>query len=276
MSESKNKPITDTTEFVDSLMKELEHLSTVTESFVLPTKGRLDNLGTEKVTLRMMTTHEEKIRTGSKGTSFWKLMADIINSCIVEPKGLDVYSLTVVDFIFLMYKLRIISYGKDYKVNVTSCPLCAKPLKDVTVDLDELKVVYIDQMNKKYQSEPLMIKLPVTGWDIGCRMLRMKEYDQIQNEVDKFLEQFPEADDPSLAIRLSRQIDTIKGQKLGRETVRALVEKLPAADENAITQTLEKINMGINLTAKYKCPRCGKTFSIPLSYSEEFFRPSSD
>lgn len=258
-------------EFVQELMDELTQLSTVVETFKLPTLGRLDGISPE-VTMRMMTTHEEKIRVGSKA-SFFKTISSIMNKCVVEPKGLDTYRLTVVDFIFLMYKLRIISYGKDYKVNLPTCPECERALKDPSIDLDKLKINYIENDF----SEPFSIKLPKTGWDIECRMLRMNEFDEIQTEARKHLEQYPDYEgDPTIPLRLARQIVTIKGTKLTKAQLEMIVNKLPAEDENKISNTLESIKMGMELFGEFTCPHCGKTMMLPLSMSEEFFRPTLD
>lgn len=255
-------------DFIDSLLSELNQLSTVTEAFKLPTLGKLDGIGPE-VIMRMMTTHEEKIRTGSK-TSFFKTISTIMNNCIVEPK-IDTYKLTVVDFIFLMYKLRILSYGEEYKVNLSTCPECGRSLKDPSVNLDDLVVNYIDDDF----SEPFKIKLPRTGWDIECRMLRMNEFDELQEEAKKRLEQFPDYEgDPIVPLRLTRQIVTIKGEKVTRAQLEQIVNKLPAADENAISNAFEDIKMGLDPRAKFICPHCGKTILLPITWNEEFFRPT--
>ena len=257
------------------LLEQLTQLSSITETYTLPTKGQLDGIGPE-VTLRMMTTHEEKIRTGSKSSSYWRTISSIINNCIVEPKGLDSYKLTVIDFIFLMYKLRIVSYGSDYRVNLPMCPFCNQKLTDVSVDLDKLPLVYIDEMEKPY-SEPYEITLPKTKWTVGCRLLRICEFDEIEREASDLLEKFPNYEgDPMVPLRLSRQIVTINGQKLERTSIRTIVDNLPAADANKITRELEKIDMGLSLESEYTCPKCGKKIPIVLTFSEEFFRPTSD
>lgn len=261
-------------DIVQGLLDQLNSLSTVTETYELPTKGRLDNIGPE-VTLRMMTTHEEKIRTGSKA-SFWRTMSNIINKCIVEPKGIDVYNLTVIDFIYLMYKLRILSYGSNYKVNSIICPECGQSIKEPVVNLDELEVITIDDYDKDFK-EPFEVVLPKSKFKVGCRLLRMNEFDAIVQEREKFLEEFPNYEgDPSILIRLSRQIVTINGHEIYRESLKKIIDKLPASDENILSNKFESITMGMNINAKYTCPYCGKVIILPLSYSEEFFRPSSE
>lgn len=258
----------------DRLLKDIESLSTVTETYVLPTKGKLDDIP-DRVTLRMMTTHEEKMRTGSRA-SYWKTMSEIINRCIVDPKGIDSYNLTVVDFVFLLYKLRIHSYGNMYKLNISrKCSECGTLISDVDVDLDKLKVTYIDDGGKSF-SEPFTIKLPMLKWKVGCRMLRVRELDEIDKEVEDILQKYPDYEgDPALPRRLLRQIVTVDGEAIDYAVLEEIVDKLPAVDENAISKEFEKIDFGMDLAAKIKCPSCGKEYIVPLKYTDEFFRPSS-
>ena len=70
-----------------------------------------------------MTTFEEKNRLGSQG--FWQTMSGILNAVVVAPEGFNSEDMTLFDFHFLMYKMRTVSYGPTYKVNVT-CPHCGK------------------------------------------------------------------------------------------------------------------------------------------------------
>lgn len=261
-----------TQDFFQELMDDLNSMSTITSVEVLPTKGLLDNIPNGEVTLRMMTTHEEKIRTGSKG-SFWKVMSSIINKCIVEPEGIDAYKLTVIDFVFLMYRLRRLSLGKDYRVSLTTCPSCDKPLSDVVVDLDKLSVKYIDENFK----EPFEVKLPKLKWTVGCRLLRVNEFDEILTKSNKILEEFPSYEgDPTVSLRLIKQIVTINDKPVTQVQLEQIVDKLPIEDEVAISRAFESIDMGLDLNASYTCPRCGDELLIPLTYTEEFFRPTSD
>jgi len=260
-------------EFFAGLLDDISSMSTVTSVEVLPTKGKLDGnaIPDGKVTLRMMTAHEEKIRTGSSGVSFWKVMSNIINRCIIEPKNIDTYNLTVIDFIFLMYRLRRLSLGKDYKVNLSSCPHCKKPLTDVSINLDELEVIYLPDDFK----EPFRVNLPKLKWGVDCRLLRVREFDEITDKADKILKEFPDYEgDPQFSLRLKKQIVAINDHRLDDIQLEQIVDKLPYEDELAISNAFDNIDAGLNTDAKYICPRCGKVIEIPLSYTEEFFRPT--
>ena len=72
----------------------------------LPSKGLLYEDIPEEITLRAITTNDEKMLYGStSGNAFSK----VIKSCIVSPENVDVGDLLPFDEQFLMLKLMIAS-----------------------------------------------------------------------------------------------------------------------------------------------------------------------
>lgn len=253
---------------LQKLLNQLDSLSTITETYYLPSKGRLDGIPNNgQVVLRQMTTHEEKMRTGSSG-SFWKVMSTIINRCIVEPKGLDSYKLTMPDFIFLMYKLRIVTYGNNLPV-MTKCPHCKRKNKDLTMNLDNLKVVEIPSKLK----EPIEVSLPKSKLNLECKMLRVFEYDQSESEAEKQLEENPSlAADLVSTLRLCRQVKKINGETFSETELRMILDKLPAADSSVLEESLDKWDFGLDLTVEVECPYCNKKYAIKAMAGPDFFR----
>ena len=254
---------------VQQLLNQLDSLSTITETYQLPSKGRLDGIPNEgKVTLKMMTAHEEKMRTGSSG-SFWRTMSEIINRCIVEPKGLDSYKLTVPDFIFLMYKLRIITQGNNLPLRAT-CPHCKRENLDIDIDLDKLQTTYLSD---KFE-EPMKVKLPKSGLTVECRLLRICEYDQTEESAAIEVKTNPTLSKKSLAeiLRLCRQIKKIGDETFSQTELRQIIDKLPAADLSVLQDAFNEVEYGLDLVAETHCPVCQKKFYISCMTNEDFFR----
>ena len=94
----------------------LEHLPAETEiDVVVPTKG-IFYFGKEMpIRMRPMTFDDEKsLVTGSRSVDF-NAANYLLSRCL---KNIEVDKLIIIDKLFLLIKLREISYGKDYKVGV--------------------------------------------------------------------------------------------------------------------------------------------------------------
>jgi hypothetical protein len=105
----------------------------IQETYTIPGHAIYGDDSYKNFTLRAMTTVEEKMRLA--GTGF-EVIPQLIGACTVSPEDVDVSELKLFDIQFLMYKLRIITYGPDYHLHLT-CPHCGKEF-DVKINLDEL------------------------------------------------------------------------------------------------------------------------------------------
>ena len=123
---------------------------TITEKFTLPSKGLIySNPINSEVTLRSMTTMDELRRT-SPSTKPYSSVCDLIKGCIVGNLGIEVEDLCLADYQFLMHKLRIITYGPEYKM-MTRCPFCGK-IEDQIFNLESLELhEYYDGYNDLFK-----------------------------------------------------------------------------------------------------------------------------
>lgn len=251
-------------------MNNKKQVTTLQETYTLPSGGLLNQIPEDYV-IRSMTTREEKLRLGTTGR-FFKIMSGIIDACVVEPENFSSYDLCLQDFIHLMYKLRTVTYGHDYKPTIR-CPHC-KNIIQPTIDLDELKCVGLD---KKY-IEPYNIgELPFKGDSIGLRILTARDVDEISRRADAIKKNFPDAlGDQSYAIRLAMMISTVNGEKMDIDSLEDYVDGLMARDSNYITQKYDKIKFGLDTLCSVECSHCGKTVDFALPIDNEFFRPAID
>ena len=142
----------------------------------LPSKGLLYEDIPEEITLRAITTNDEKMLYGStSGNAFSK----VLKSCVVAPENINVGDLLPFDEQFLMLKLRTHTYGSMYSIQGV-CPECGH--KHVfEVNLDEFPVFTLDDNFK----EPLEFTLPECGSQVSVKLLRNRDYDSIRSQAKK-------------------------------------------------------------------------------------------
>jgi len=246
-----------------------------TESFYLPSKDRLyGDVFDGHINLRMFTTKEERIRLSST-VGFLETMVSILNNCVTTTNGvvIDTKLLTEFDFIYLMYKSRIISYGPAYPVTV-KCPHCGKSYKYVA-NLDKLQVHYIDDDFV----EPFKIgPLPKSNDILEMRYLRVYDRIEIDKEAREILATDPEYEgDPSYNGNLEHRIVTVNGKELSPFEKKIYVDRLSAYDNQYILHKLDQLKpVGIDIGVEAECEYCHKTSPITLSVTSTFFRPEFD
>ena len=142
----------------------------------LPSNGRLyDDIPTE-LTIRAMTTAEEKLILGSTSEDAFDR---ILKNCVVNPANLDINKLVSSDKHFLMLKLRTHTYGSMYNVNCR-CPECKNRI-ELDVNLDEFPIYELPEGF----SEPIEFELPVNGDKLSCRLLRGSDLESIRKQAKK-------------------------------------------------------------------------------------------
>ena len=112
--------------------------STIFETFILPSKGKIyDKAVNPTITLRSMTVMEEMKRLSPTDMPY-KVMSDIIEDCMGEKPAIHVYDMCLGDYQYLLHKIRIVTYGSDYRMTV-QCPNCNEITESVA-DLESLEV----------------------------------------------------------------------------------------------------------------------------------------
>lgn len=247
--------------------------SAVTETYTLPSKGVLygEGFGSE-VTIRSMTTFEEKMRLGNQG--FWKTMCSILDAVVTSPEDYHTDQMTLFDFYFLMYKMRTVSYGPTYKVTVT-CPHCGKT-EIVKVNLDDLAVNYLPED----MTEPFTIgPLPRSEDTLECRFLRVSDSIKNDKKAKEILNKNPDyVGDPQYILNRVSQIVSINGEKKTPPEIQRYVENMDALDSAYFVQAYEHKTEDIGLTTlcSGQCSVCGEELNFTLPFNSEFFRPTFD
>lgn len=255
-------------------MEKSEITSKIVEECTLPSRGLIyDEFEVNpNVILSSMKTKHEMLRLSATDDSN-RIMAKIIDDCIESDLGCSSYDLCLGDFQYLMMKLRVASFGPDYKVS-SICPLCAFE-QDSSFDLDDLDVHGYDEQD----TEDLMnITLPITETKLRLGFQTPRILDRITSRCKEYRRKNQDTDDnPLVLYTITSAIIEKDGEAPNPFTLEQWVSELPIADCQAIINRIEQLNnsIGVDLTTGSTCRVCGRNYTVPFRITGEFFRPHS-
>lgn len=247
---------------------------TISETFTLPSLGKIyDEPINPEIELRSMTTRDEMRRT-APSEHMYKPLCDMIEGCIVGSKPkVHVYDMCLGDFIFLLHKIRVVTYGSEYKLKVT-CPNCHKIVNGVTDLKDETVHQWDDSI-----PDLMTITLPKSGHKLKLNYTTPRMLDEIQAEKNRRLSKAT-ADsidyDIGLSLTLQALIATVDGEKLTPTRKETFVDNLLGYDLKYILSKSEELNerIGLDTDIVVKCGSCGYDVITSFRLEPEFFSPT--
>lgn len=247
---------------------------TIANEYVLPSRGEVYSQDVNShIKLRSMTTAEEMKRLNHTDRPY-KSMSEIMNDCLVEEIGISAYDLCIPDYQYMLHKLRIVTYGPNYKISST-CPYCGA-VNHYTLDLDSLNVIpYNEEEYKKYSE----FTLPSTEKRIKLRMQTPRILDNITFKSKEEKRKNPGLQgDPAFLFTLESLIEEIDGSKPEQFRIVPFIQKLPMMDTNYILKCAQKLNtsFGIDAGLSNTCGNCGLDYNSSFRTTSEFFGPSID
>ena len=242
----------------------------IVEEFTLPSLGKV--YGREinpNISLRSMTTAEE-MRRLAKSDRPLQQMASIIDDCLVDKPGISAYDMIMGDYVFLLHKLRITTYGPEYKMSAV-CPFCSTATTE-TINLDDLFVMQYDDEINKYRE----FDLPVSHNHITLRMQTPRMVDDVELQTKEAQKHISKPVDSAFLFVLKAVVDTVDGIVLDRFKKDEFLRNLPMRDANYISQYAEKLNnyIGIDTRIIFACDHCGMEYPTTFRANNEFFRPA--
>lgn len=237
------------------------------KTYQLPSNGFFG--GPKEITLRAMTTKEEKILLTARD---FFMFDRIVKSCCIEPKDLDTGLLHQNDIMYLVYALRELTFGNTYIQDI-KCPECGFS-QEAEIDIANMEVNILDTDNI---DERLSVKLPVAGDVLQLKLLSsgdIKRLDkQIKQKIAKGKIQDPESYE--FLVKLMETIVTKNGDDFESiEEKRHYTDNLNLRDLVAIQNTLNKINFGLDNRVIVTCAKCNEDVEVNGLICPEFFRPS--
>lgn len=246
--------------------------SNFTQEITLPSKGLFNpEIPEGKVIQRCMMVADQKFLLGSSQSS-GSQVHQMIQRTTTSPKEFDVANLTLPDTLYLLFKLRILSYGNEYSFR-TRCPECGKKI-EVTVDLSELNV---ETLEDNY-ADSMTVELPHRGDTVVTKILTNADVEEINNEIKRRKRKNPN-DESEYILRIVRSIAKIKLKKDKSELTHPIdieryVNSLTDLDASAIIYARDSVSFGITPVVEKVCPECREYIDVNMNFSGDFFRPN--
>ena len=235
-------------DIIKDLLKDLKEDEAI--KVELPSRGvgyNFENSDDPFAYVRPMTFEDEKVLSKIKKSNF-----DIVNTLLERcVSNLDIKELYVFDKLFLILKLREISYGDSYESTVV-CPSCSVEGK-LKVKIDDLKV---NNVPDDFTSNVVM-NLPKLGKEVEVSRVKIK---------DERYTQDPDILENSLW-RFIKRIDTVKDPSI----ISAVVKKLPLVDIKTILKALGSQEYGVDPKVIYECGNCQVESILNLPVDSNFF-----
>lgn len=246
---------------------------TIMEGYELPSKGKIYNTSVDPhIELRSMTARDEMKRLSPSSTPL-KTLADIIEGCCIEKPGVHVYDMSLGDYEFLLHKLRIVTYGEDYKVSLR-CPECGEIIETVA-QLGQLDVKEFDEEKVK---ELQTFTLPKSNRIITLNFLSPRRVEEMEAKVKDMKRRYKNVTiDFETLVRLLTNIDLVDGEKKSETELDNIVTNLPALDLQKILNNIDMLNqqVGLDNILYLTCPKCGGEVTTFFRFGPEFFRPTT-
>ena len=246
---------------------------TIMEGYTLPSKGKIYSENVNPlVELRSMTAREEMRRLSPSSTPL-KTLADIIEDCCIEKPAVHVYDMSLGDYEFLLHKLRIVTYGEDYKVALR-CSECGEMIETIS-KLDQLNVKEFDEETVRGLQT---FSLPVSGRIITLNFLTPRRVEEMEVKAKDMKRRYKSATiDFETLVRVLCNIDLVDGEKKNEHELESIITNLPAKDLQKILNNIDKLNqqIGLDNILYLTCPKCGEEVTTFFRFGPEFFRPTN-
>ena len=200
------------------------------------------------VTIRPMNYEDEIALVSLKDEEGYDPLNLILDRCL---NNISVYELLEMDKLYALIKLREISYGDSYRVNVI-CPKCKEenPLtiklsKDLNIlpipdDLEDPREVLLPTINK-----PAIVKFP---------RVRDEQYQATGGAVSN----------------MWRFVTSIGGIE-DKGVIAEAIKQMPIKDRQTLRNAIRGEDFGVETKIKLKCGKCEKLTIIDLPLGEGFF-----
>jgi len=215
----------------------------------LPSKNKFYKLlePSSPITVRPMNFEDEKSLVSNKNAN-----ADVLNILLGRcVSNVDIGSILLFDKLYLLMKLRQISYGEDYQASI-SCSQCRRE-NSVKFDLSQLQINYVEED----ATDPAEVTLPVINKKVKLRFPRISD-EQYFNNLE------------GLTANLWRFVEEVGGHSK-KTVISGVIKKLPLKDMHLLINTLQGKEYGIDTQVRFACNYCSHHEKMELPITADFF-----
>lgn len=173
----------------------------------------------------------------------------IISKCV---EGVDIPELLEMDKMFLLMKIREISYGDNYAFEV-ACLSCGS---NFHIDLKLSERMLIREVPDEVK-DPRKVFLPKIKKEAVVRFIRLKEEVYLKDEATatqnlwRFVESIDGCNDPSV--------------------ISEVLKKLPLADMKTLVEGIKLPGLGVDPRFIFTCGDCGSENEMEIPLTPNFF-----
>lgn len=235
----------------------------------LPSRGRLypkdHPLANGEIEMRYMTAKDEDILSNQSYINKGVVLDKLFQSLIVTE--FDYNDLLSCDKNMIMIQARILGYGAQYPIKVTSPT--GKEVEH-TVDLKTIKPIEIDWDSLPEHENEFKFTLPVSEREVTFSLLTHGISKKIAQE-NKAMKKLNK--DVSASTTMKYLITSIDGN-VNDGAIRKFVDnELIALDAHKLRQYIKSITPELNLEIDIPDPESGDTFPGRLAIGMDFFWP---
>lgn len=236
-----------------------------TEMVELPSKGLVypenSPLRSGSIEMKYMTAREEDILTNQNYIRQGIVLDKLLKSLIVSKVDYD--ELILGDKNAVLVAARILGYGKDYTFKYKG--------EEVTVDLSECPLRYIDENSMTVGVNEFKYTLPTAGTVVTYKILTNKDEKLIQAEIDG-LKKLDKDSSSELSSRLKYAIQSVNGDR-EKTTIRDFVDNhFLARDSRAFREHLTKTQPDVIMEAAVQTSN-GTEEGVSIPVTANFFWP---
>tara|TARA_R100000005_G_scaffold8092_1_gene3501 strand:+ start:685 stop:1440 length:756 start_codon:yes stop_codon:yes gene_type:complete len=216
----------------------------------LPSRGKFYE-GFQGVEVDALTfLDEQKILNSKDGN------VDIVSKLLDKSiKGVNVDDLLAMDKMYLLMKVREVSYGDNYEFNIT-CPGCGSEIKTSLTLSEHLNMT---QVPEDFE-DPREIELPKLKVKAQVRFPRSRE--------EVFLK-----DSESVYQNLYRFVVSIDGN-IDPVFISKALKRMHIMDIKKLVSEINKAEYGVNPRFIFECPECTHTETMAIPMDVSFFSVS--
>ena len=232
---------------IDSILTHMPSNDEV--EIVLPSNNKFYNLidPSKSITLRPMTFDDERAMMSNKNVNI-DMLNTLLSRCV---SNIQVGSLLQMDKLFLIMKLREISYGDDYNASI-NCTGCKKDNK-ITFTLSQLPITYLEEN----ATNPISLDLPILQKPVKVRRPRVSDEQYFSNA--------------EFAIsNLWRFVEEIDGHS-EKSVISKVIPQLPLKDAHVLLEALSAQDYGVNTKVRFVCNYCSHNEVMELPITTDFF-----